>query len=117
MARRISLATAFNPTLATVDATGISGLNPQTVLAIFDTTAPQRPTLYDFTTPGLGFAGVSGLVMTVEFDTTGLSSEDTILIVWDDGSSSADAGRRHAGGRGVERQRQFQPDRGGESDL
>jgi hypothetical protein len=87
--RRVSQATAFNPANATVDASGIGGFSPHLVLGIFDTTDPHRATLYDFATPGLDFAGVSGNVMTVSYDTSALSSSDNILIVWDDGLSSS----------------------------
>lgn len=85
--KRVSTATAFNPETGVVDASGIAGFQPYLVLAICNETAANRATLYDFLTPGAGITSRSGNLMTLEYDTSGMSSGDNIMIVWDDGQS------------------------------
>lgn len=87
MTKRTSVATAFNPVTGVVDTSGIAGFIPSLTLAIINTSSANRATMYDFVTPGLGFISISGSLLTLEYDTEGMSSSDNILIFWDDGQS------------------------------
>lgn len=89
--RKLAFPAAFTPATGVVDASNVPGFNPALTLAIIDSTGAGRPTLYDPQTPGRGFLSVAGSVMTLEYDTSGLSASDTILIFWDDGQSTGDA--------------------------
>jgi len=88
--RTLAFPASFNPATGVIDASNIAGFSPAQTLAIIDATGAGRPTLYDPQTPGRGFASVAGSVMTLDYDASGLSADDTILIFWDDGMSTGD---------------------------
>jgi len=89
--RQVAIPRAFDPAAGTVDVSNVAGFDPRRVVAILDTSAPDRPTLYDLQTPGLGFASVAGAVMTLQCDTSGLSAQDWLIVFYDDGLSVGDA--------------------------
>jgi len=81
---------SFDPATGVVDCSNVSGFDPKGVVVIIDSSAPTRPTLYDLTTPGFGFASVNGSVMTLAADTSALNADDCIVVYWDDGLSVGD---------------------------
>lgn len=81
---------SFDPATGVVDCSNVSGFDPKGVVVIIDSSAPTRPTLYDLTTPGLGFASVNGSVMTLAADTSALGADDWIVVYWDDSQSVGD---------------------------
>lgn len=89
--RKVDVPLSFNPTTRQVDCSNIANFTPHTVVTIVDTSGPGRPVIYDMVTPGLGYSSVVGSVLTLEYDTTGLSSGDNLVIFWDDGMSLNDA--------------------------
>lgn len=89
--RQVAIPQAFDPVARTVDVSNVVGLDPRLIVAILDTSAPGRPTLYDMVTPGLRFVATAGAVMTLEYDTSGLTAQDWLVVFYDDGQSVGDA--------------------------
>lgn len=89
--RRIGYPRSFDPATGVLDCSNIPGFVAAGVIFIQDPSAPTRPTIYDLGTLGLGFASVNGTTLTLEYDTSGLSASDAIVVYWDDGLSTGDA--------------------------
>ena len=84
MTKRTSLPLSFDPATGTIDASNLPNFDPRRVVAILAPSAADRPVIYDIVTPGCGFKSTSGSTMVVEYDTSGISAQDDIVIVWDD---------------------------------
>lgn len=94
MAKRYSIPAAFNPSTGAVDCSNIVNFIPALVLAIIDTSVEARPNgvIYDPVTAGRGISIITGTTLFVEVDTSGLSADDPLLVIWEDGTADSGGG-------------------------
>jgi len=75
----------FVPASKTIDA-GITDFDIRNLYAIINQTAGQI--IYATGTAGKGFTGISGNIITLEYDTAAMNANDVLQIIYDDSEDS-----------------------------
>ena len=84
MKKILSTTYTFTPgasTVGTVDLSGITNFDIKKLYAILNTTRDQM--IYAIAQTGLGYSAVSGSVITLEFNTTGMSGSDSLSVLYE----------------------------------
>ena len=82
MKKAISFSPTFNPTAKTLDFTALAGgFALDKLYAVIDVT--QNQIIYAVGQPAYGYAGLTGSVLTLAYNTAAFSSSDILLVLYD----------------------------------
>lgn len=90
MKRQVSTGYVFTPSTSHLDLSGVAGLTVPNLLAVINVTAGKL--VYAVATPGSGYSALAGAVLTLQASLTGMSSTDSLAIIFDDGVAPAQDG-------------------------
>lgn len=88
----------FVPASKTIDFANVTGFDVRKLMAVINNTTRQL--IYAPASPGYGYTAVTGTVVTLQFDTTGMNSGDDLMVLYDqdgvgdrnDAAASTDTG-------------------------
>jgi hypothetical protein len=84
MRRILQNTVIFNKELRTLDFTAVPNFNINKVFSITNVAAGKNTHIYLIGITGYGYTNILGSVITLQFDTTDMNNNDTLLINYDD---------------------------------
>lgn len=89
--RAVTYNVTFNPGAMTIDMTAVSGFDIRKLFAILNLSTVPTGVVYAAGTPGFGYSLLSGNVLTLQAPMAGMTANDKLLILYDDGDQASAA--------------------------